>query len=245
MIITDIQRIRGHLVQLSFDDAPDVQIDLRVWEESSLKAGSSLSEEELKALLELSRQTRAREKALYLLSKRDYSKKELTDRLCREKGRYQSDRTEAAAAVASRMEELGLVNDEAYAARLARDYQLHRLYPRRRAIQELCGKGIGRELAEEAVEGTGIADADLALQCCAKNTIISCKTPTTGAEPPRLSRGRAFHTTISAVRSGRRRRTFRRKPDRNPGKAENAWQHEKVGWAWFPSDAPKTRWTRN
>ena len=163
MIITDIQRIRGHQVQLSFDGAPDVQIDLRVWEESSLKAGSSLSEEELEALLELSRQTRAREKALYLLSKRDYSKKELTDRLCREKGRFQSDRTEAAAAVAGRMADLGRVNDEAYAARLARDYQLHRLYPRRRAIKELCGKGIGRELAEEAVEGTGIADADLAL----------------------------------------------------------------------------------
>ena len=122
MIITDIQRIRGHQVQLSFDGAPDVQIDLRVWEESSLKAGSSLSEEGLEALLARSRQTRAREKALYLLSKRDYSKKELTDRLCREKGRFQSDRTEAAAAVAGRMEELGLVNDEAYAARLARDF---------------------------------------------------------------------------------------------------------------------------
>ena len=60
------------------------------------------------------------------------------------------------------MEELGLVDDEAYAARLAGEY-IRRLYPRRRAVQELCGRGIGRELAEAAVDGMGTADADLAL----------------------------------------------------------------------------------
>ena len=48
------------------------------------------------------------------------------------------------------MEELGLVDDEAYARRLARDLLARKHYPRRRLAQELTGKGIDRALAEEA-----------------------------------------------------------------------------------------------
>ena len=48
------------------------------------------------------------------------------------------------------MEELGLVDDEAYARRLARDLLARKHYPRRRLAQELTGKGIDHALAEEA-----------------------------------------------------------------------------------------------
>lgn len=160
--IIEVRQERGHQVCLVLDGAEDVRIDRRVWEESSCGIGSSLSEEGLEALLARSRRTRAKEKALFLLSRRDYSKKELFDRLSRERGRRHPERDEAAAETVQRMEELGLVDDEAYAARLAGEY-IRRLYPRRRAVQELCGRGIGRELAEAAVDGMGTADADLAL----------------------------------------------------------------------------------
>lgn len=161
--IVEIRQERGHQVCLTLDGAEDVRIDRRVWEESSYGIGSSLSEEELEELEARSRKARAKEKALFLLSRRDYSKKELTDRLSREKGRRCPERDEAALETAERMAELGLVNDQAYAKRLAREYQLRRLYPRRRAVQELCARGIDRETAEQAVEETGAADADLAL----------------------------------------------------------------------------------
>ena len=48
------------------------------------------------------------------------------------------------------IKELGLVDDEAYARRLARDLLARKHYPRRRLAQELTGKGIDRALAEEA-----------------------------------------------------------------------------------------------
>ena len=57
---------------------------------------------------------------------------------------------QAAEETAARMEELGLVDDEAYARRLARDLLARKHYPRRRLAQELTGKGIDRALAEEA-----------------------------------------------------------------------------------------------
>ena len=228
------------------DGAEDVRIDRRVWEESSCGIGSSLSEEGLEALLARSRRARAKEKALFLLSRRDYSKKELFDRLSRERGRRHPERDEAAAETVQRMEELGLVDDEAYAARLAGEY-IRRLYPRRRAVQELCGRGIGRELAEAAVDGIDTADADLALALLRKNTIISSATPTAGAGLPQRWHGRAFRMRISAMRLRRRRRTSRRRTDRSrlpPGERRtNTWQNERARWAWCLWAARKTRWT--
>ena len=161
--IIGIQKERGHQVHLVLDGAEDARIDQRIWEESSYEVGSSLSEEQLEDLTARSRRRRAKEKALFLLSRRDYSKMELADRLSRERGRRCPEREETARETADRMEELGLVNDEAYAARLAGEYRFRRFYPRRRAVQELCGRGIARELAERAVEETGTQDADLAL----------------------------------------------------------------------------------
>ena len=108
--IIEVRQERGHQVCLVLDGAEDVRIDRRVWEESSCGIGSSLSEEGLEALLARSRRARAKEKALFLLSRRDYSKKELFDRLSRERGRRHPERDEAAAETVQRMEELGLVD---------------------------------------------------------------------------------------------------------------------------------------
>jgi len=108
--------------------------------------GSELSENALETLLAASQTRRAREYALYLLSVRDYGEKELCRKL-REKG-Y----TEEAAETAARMSELGLVNDEVYARRLARDCRLRKLYARRRTVQEITAHGILRETAQYAVE---------------------------------------------------------------------------------------------
>lgn len=67
-----------------------------------------------------------REKALYLLSLRDYGRAELEKKLRDEAGE------DAAAEAAGRMEELGLLDDRRYAARLAGDCVGRRCFPRRR-----------------------------------------------------------------------------------------------------------------
>ena len=57
---------------------------------------------------------------------------------------------ETAAAIAGRMEELGLVDDAAYARRLAADLAVRKLYSRRRVIQELRARGVADGQKENA-----------------------------------------------------------------------------------------------
>ena len=158
MIITELRKRRGRLVLLVLDGEPAMTVDVRTFEESPYRVGSSLSDEELKALLDESERRRAREKAFYLLSLRDHSRAELEDKL-----RHGAS-GETAAETAARMEELGLVNDESYAGRLARDLILRKHYPRRRAVQELCVRGIDRDTAQGAVTAVESDDLEQALE---------------------------------------------------------------------------------
>ena len=144
MTVTEVRRQRRHLYTLVIDGEPAVDVDVSVWDESPYKAGCTLTDEQLHALLTASQERRAKDKALYLLSLRDYARGELEKKLCADAP------PEIAAQTAARMEELGLVNDAAYARRLAQDLRLRRQFPYRRAVQELCSRGIAREIAEEA-----------------------------------------------------------------------------------------------
>lgn len=162
MIITETRIRRGQLYCLVLDGEPAVTVDRKTFDESRFRVGSSISEEQLAQLLEESRRRRAGEKALYLLSMRDHSRAELERKLARESGK------EAAAQTAERMEELGLVNDEAYARRLARDLRLHRHYPLRRTVQEMQAKGIDRRTAEQAAAEVDTDDAAQALELLRK-----------------------------------------------------------------------------
>ena len=164
MIITAVKPARQSRVTLVFDNGEEMLIDKGLWEESPFGVGSSLSRLQVEELLESSQKRRARNKAIYLLSKRDYSRKELEQRLCREGGRYVADNREAAKEAAAAMEEYGYVNDQHYAERLARRFCLEKCYPRRRAEQALCEKGIARDLAAEAVSLIEQEDWQLALE---------------------------------------------------------------------------------
>ena len=148
---------RGQLVLLTLSDGREIEMDRRTWEQSPFRANSALTEENLSALLSLSAQNRARERALFLLSRRDYTKKELSEKL-----RKAADR-DTASEMAERMEELGLVDDEKLAERYAREYCFVRHYPKRRAVQKLREKGVDREIAAAAVEKIGADDLQAAL----------------------------------------------------------------------------------
>ena len=164
MMVTAVRRLRGHLVAITLDDGTELQLDKRTWEESPYGVDSFLSLEQVEELCARSARDRAREKAVFLLSRRDYSQRELQQKLCREKGRYHADRQTAATEAAAYMAELGYVNDQQYAARLARVYQQQRLYPRRRSVEKLCEKGIDRDTARQAVAELDIDDEQLALE---------------------------------------------------------------------------------
>ncbi|MBQ1675551.1 MAG: RecX family transcriptional regulator [Oscillospiraceae bacterium] len=107
--------------------------------------GAELSDEQVDALREAARCSETKLRAARMASSRMLSKKELTDRL-RRKG---ADPDEAAEA-AERMEELGAVNDSAYAGVVVRHYAAMG-YGRGRVEQELYRRGIPKELWEEAL----------------------------------------------------------------------------------------------
>ena len=88
----------------------------------------------------------AKKRALRLLERRDYSRKELILKLT-EKGEPLAD----AEAVADRMIELGVINDERYSRMLVRHYA-GKGYGTCRIKQELCRHGIHTDLWEEAME---------------------------------------------------------------------------------------------
>lgn len=168
MIITAVCPVRGHQVKLTFADGGEVCIDKTVWEESPYGVDSSLSDAALEELCAVSARRRAESKAVFLLSKRDLSRRELEQKLCREKGRYHAENREAAQAAAEHMEQLGYINDAAYARRLAEQFVRVKLYPKRRVTDELIRRGIDREIAREAAAETEADETELALAFLAK-----------------------------------------------------------------------------
>jgi len=156
MDILSAEKRRGkqYLLTVLNDSGDEIKtlIDSRTYDESGYKHQNCITEDEYEGLLTVSRQNRAREKALYLLSLRDHSKSELMKKL------RDGENTDEAAAAVDRMEELGLIDDAVYASRLAKDLRERKHYSRRHAIQELQSRGIGRETAENAVDKIPVTD---------------------------------------------------------------------------------------
>ena len=146
MRVVSVVPAKQHLYCVSFDDGQLREIDKTVWEYSALTVGSELSESERDALFDRSCAFRAREKALYYLSGRDYGSGELRQKLCRAGiDRFLAEET------VQRLCECGLINDARYASILARDMQERKLYPNRRIRMVLQEKGFSRDIVDAAL----------------------------------------------------------------------------------------------
>lgn len=157
MKIIEVSRRRRQLYRLTFEGGDSIEVDVRTFDEAPYKEGSDITEEQLNTLLAASQYNRARERALYLLGLRDYACKELEQKL------YTEAPPETAAAVVERLRQVGLLDDEQYAARLARSLSEGKHYPRRRIEQELRQRGISPVLAVAAVDGLDGEDYEQAL----------------------------------------------------------------------------------
>ena len=147
MELTAAEPRRKGLVQLYLDGEEAVKLDREVFLRAGLRPGDQISDEELHQLILDSDARRAKEKALYLLEHRNHSKRELTEKIARTAASW-----EAAEAAAGQMEELGLVDDQAYARDRAREMFLRKRWGPLRVKQELRRKGIDGELIEELLE---------------------------------------------------------------------------------------------
>ena len=146
MKVTEIRPRRKGLSALFIDGEFAMALDTQTLLEQRIDVGKELDDEQLHELIVLSNERRAKEKALWLLTYRAHSKKELEDKLRR------TCDADAADTAVTRMEELGLINDGAYAESCARRLLLDKKMTRRAALYELTRKGIDKETAEAVLE---------------------------------------------------------------------------------------------
>ena len=150
MELTAAEPRRRGFVLLFLDGEAAVKLDAQVFLQSGLKPGDQVSDQELFELIQASDARRAQEKALYLLEYRNYSKRELTEKIART-----AASREAAQAAAGRMEELGLIDDRRFGEDYAKELFSRKGYGARRVAQELRRKGLDQELVQELVEKYG------------------------------------------------------------------------------------------
>ena len=146
MKITDIRPLRKGLSAVYIDGEYALSLDTQTLLEHRIDIGREFDDEELHDLIESSNERRAKEKALWLISYRSHSKKELRDKISRT-----CDRQSAEKAV-ERMEELGLVNDRDYAERCAQTLIFTKHMSKRGAAMELRRKGIESEIIDEVLD---------------------------------------------------------------------------------------------
>ncbi|MGI5855960.1 MAG: regulatory protein RecX [Candidatus Merdivicinus sp.] len=146
MRITAITKKKGTRWQVDVDEEYWTILDAEIIVDHHLKTGIELTEARMEEILRAADLRRARERALYLLDYRDHSRAELVEKLSRNVDR------EIALEVVDRLSELGLINDDAYAKKLARQLILTKKYGPRRAVYELRMKGIDPGTAAEAVD---------------------------------------------------------------------------------------------
>lgn len=146
MLITAIEPRKKGLSALYIDGEFAMKIDTETLISNKIDVATEIDDDTLHRIIELSDVKRAKNKALWLISYRDYSKKELTEKI---KLSYPE---KAAIQAVERMEELGLINDESYALRYASDLINLKHLSKSAAVIKLTQKGIDRSLASEIVD---------------------------------------------------------------------------------------------
>ena len=140
MLVTAIEPRKKSMSALYIDGEFAVQLDTMTLLEHKIKVGMEITDEQLHELIEKSETNRAKEKALYLITYRDHSRKELENKIRRT---YSSETAEK---IADKMQELGLVNDEEYARKYA-DELLRKKHMSPKAIAyKLKEKGIASDI---------------------------------------------------------------------------------------------------
>ncbi len=147
MKVTALNKRRKMLAAVTFEDGSELLLDSETLIIENIKVGSYIENiDEIKYASDLKR---AKSRALWYLSRSDHSEKALYDKLNR--GEFSSDACKEAV---DRMKELGLINDEAYAERMAEHLQQCGI-SRKEAEVKLVNRGIKRELAREVLEDDG------------------------------------------------------------------------------------------
>ena len=145
-IVSAMRQTSPGRVTVTLCGGEEIKTTLNVVTDLRLYSGRELDEEELKELYRASRSALARNRAMELLSRRPMSEKELVDKLM---GKGEDEET--ARDCARWLRENGFLDDESYAAAVARHYAAKGYGPGR-VRAELSRRGVDRELWDGTIE---------------------------------------------------------------------------------------------
>ncbi|MBQ3331421.1 MAG: regulatory protein RecX [Ruminococcus sp.] len=145
MQITAVEPRKKGLSALYIDGEFAMKLDTEVLIAHRFDIGREIDDETLHECVQASDRKRCKDKAMWLISYRDHSRKELCDKLRRD---YPDEVYEP---VVARLEELGLVDDSRYARRYASDLAALKHLSERGIRQKLYEKGIDRDLIDEVL----------------------------------------------------------------------------------------------
>ncbi|MDE5584419.1 MAG: recombination regulator RecX [Ruminococcus sp.] len=146
MKITSLKIYKGSTYEAEIDFSRKIYLHADIISDFGIYQGMEVDSAEMKKIIYASNFRRAYQYALYCLDYRDYSAKELLRKLV---SRYKSEKL--CGAVIKKLENLGIVNDERYAERLAEKYVEGKKYGYRRAKHEIIMKGIDEYMAEDVL----------------------------------------------------------------------------------------------
>lgn len=144
---------KGEKIHLSLDGEYIATVNADYWFTCGIKSGSEVTPEQLEELLTESARRKMMNKALDLLSMRDYSRRELADKLVTKawEKKEQKDMDlgilkQQASDICDRLEELGLLNEERF-ARSYVDELIRRKHLSRSGLRTaLIQKGVQRDI---------------------------------------------------------------------------------------------------
>lgn len=145
MILT-AQKGKGKKIHILIDGEYVFTTDDEFWFTSGMKSGAKIDEEEFEEFKGRADYRLGMNKAIDLLSRRDYSYAELSRKLC------EKVPPETAAQVMERVEELGLIDDEDYAEKMAEYYQQSKGMGKKGIKNQLYRRGIDGDVIERALE---------------------------------------------------------------------------------------------
>ena len=148
MKIVEIKKDKKHTVKVSFDDGKAFNFDIDYWNSTCLRENDQLDDAALKRHLAESDYLRAKARGLWFLDRSDYSEKTLYQKIVA--GGISG--TAAARAIA-RLKELGLVDDEKLARRLAEQMSNSNI-SKRESYAKLYNKGIPASVIKLVLDDT-------------------------------------------------------------------------------------------
>lgn len=154
---------KGEKIHLSLDGEYIATVNADYWFTCGIKSGSEVTPEQLEELLTESARRKMMNKALDLLSMRDYSRRELSDKLVTKawEKKEQKDMDlgslkQQASDICDRLEELGLLNEERF-ARSYVDELIRRKHLSKSSLKTaLIQKGVQRDIIETVLEEVDI-----------------------------------------------------------------------------------------